>query len=212
MENFVARVVYDYNGSDYKKVSDAFTIYYNNMLNVAHDYSVSLSVEFVDSGSLEIVSDPPGAHIWLDGVDSGRVTPFNITGMKVGGHTCSLLMDGYMAENLSVNVPSEGTARISKLLKPSTGDVYFDVKPADASIYINGEMKGKGPTNLTKLQFGKYSYTVSRDGYRDVSGTFEVLPGEHLQVPAELVAVPGLSLTYIGYLIDSMLSALGNIL
>jgi hypothetical protein len=121
-------------------------------------------------------------------------------------------MDGYLPENLSVNVPSEGTAHVTKQLKPSTGDVYFYVKPSDASIYVNGELAGNGSTNLTKLQYGKYSYTISREGYRSVSGSFEVLPGEHLPIPVELVAVPGLSLTYLGYLLDSMLSALGNIL
>ncbi len=211
-ENFVVRVVYDYNGSDYSKVSDSFTIYYNHMLSVPHDHTVSLSVDFVDSGSLEIVTDPPGAHIWIDGVDTGRITPFNLTGMKVGSHACSLAMEGYVTENLSISVPSEGTVRVTKQLKPSTGDVSFYVKPADASVYVNGELKGKGPINLTKLPYGKYAYTVSREGYRNVSGTFEVLPGEHLPVPVELVAVPGLSLTYLGYLLDSMISAIGDIL
>ncbi|HTX43890.1 MAG TPA: PEGA domain-containing protein [Methanocella sp.] len=211
-ENFVVRLVYNYNGSGYTKVSDAFTIYYNNMLNVPHDHAVPMAVEFVDSGSLQIITDPPGAHIWVDGADSGRVTPFNFTGLKVGSHACSLLLDGYLPENVSVNVPSEGTARVTKQLKQSTGDVYFNVKPADASIYVNGELAGKGPTNLTKLQYGKYSYTVSREGFRNVTSTFEVLPGEHLPISVELVAVPGLSLTYLGYLIDSMFSAIANIL
>jgi hypothetical protein len=212
MENFVVRLVYYFNGSDYRKVSDPFTVYYNNMQNVPHDYSVAMSVEFVDSGSLEIVTDPPGARIWVEGVDSGVVTPYNFTGVKVGYHSCSLLLDGYLAENLSVNVPSEGTARVTKQLQPSSGDIYFYVKPSDASVYVNGELAGKGPTNLTKLPYGKYSYTICRDGYRNVSGIFEVLPGEHLPIPVELVAVPGLSLTYLGYLLDSIISAIGSIL
>lgn len=211
-ENFVVRAAYLYNGSDYAKVSSPFIVYYNNMLNVPHDYSVPMAVDFVDSGSLEIVTDPPGARIWIDGADSGRVTPFNLTGMKVGDHACSLLMDGYLPENLTVNVPVEGSARVTKQLRPSTGDVYFSVKPADASVYVNGQLAGKGPVNLTRLQYGKYAYTVSRDGFRNVSSTFEVLPGEQLPVSVELVAVPGFSLTYLGYLIDSMLTALGNIL
>lgn len=212
MESFLVRVVYNYNGSDYMKVSDPpFTIYYNNMLNVPHDYTVPMSVEFVDSGSLELITNPPGAHIWIDGADSGRVTPFNFTGIKVGYHACSLLMDGYMPENVTVNVPSENTTRVTKQLKPSTGDVLFKVKPSDTSIYLNGAFAGKGTTNMTKLQYGKYAYTVSREGYRNVTGTFEVLPGDHLAVPVELVAVPGFSLTYLGYLIDSIFTAIGSI-
>ncbi len=211
-ENFVVRLTYDFNGSDYNKMSDPFVIYYNNMLNVPHDYSVAMAVDFIDSGSLQIVTDPPGARIWIDGADSGRVTPYNFTGMKVGNHACSLLMDGYMPENVSVDVPSEGTASVTKQLKPSTGDVSFYIKPSDASIYVNGELAGKGSTYLTKLQYGKYSYTVSREGYRNITGSFEVLPGDQLPVPVELVAVPGLSLTYLLYLIDSMIAALGSIL
>jgi hypothetical protein len=211
MENYAVKVTYNFMGSDNTKVSDPFTVYYNNMLNVSHDYRVSLSVDFVDSGSMEFISDPPGAHIWIDGADTGRITPFNVTGVKAGEHSCSLIMDGYLPENVTVTVPSEGTIRVSKILKPSTGDVNFNVKPADATIYLNGNIVGKGPTNLTKLQYGKYAYKVSREGYRNVTGNLEVMPGEDLTVPVELVAVPGLSLTYLGYLIDSMLASIGHI-
>ncbi len=211
-ENFVVRLTYSFNGSDYSKVSEPFVVYYNNMLKVPHDYYVSMAVDFIDSGSLQIVTDPPGARIWIDGADSGRVTPFNFTGMKVGNHVCSLLMDEYLPENVSVYVPPEGTASVTKQLKPSTGDVYFNIKPSDASLYVNGELVGKGSIDMAKLQYGKYSYAVSRDGYNNVTGSFEVLPGDHLPIPVELVAVPGLSLTYLLYLLDSVISALGSIL
>ncbi len=211
MENYAVRVTYNFMGNDTSTVSDAFSVYYHNMLNVPHDYNVPVTVDFIDSGSIEVMTDPAGAHIWLDGADTGRTTPFNITGVRAGEHSCSLLMDGYLPENIAVTVPSDGTARVNKVLKPSTGDVYFKVNPSDASIYLNGELVGTGSTNLTKLQYGVYSYTVSRDGYRNVTASIEVIPGGHLEVPVELVAVPGLSLTYIGYLINSMFSYIANI-
>jgi hypothetical protein len=210
-ENFVVRLSYNYNGSSYVKVSNPFTVYYNNMLNVTHDYNIPLSVEFVDSGSLEIITDPPGAHIWVDGADTGRVTPFNFTGIKVGYHSCSLIMDGYLPENVSVSIPAEGHAKLTRVLNPSTGNVSFIVKPSDALVYVNGKPAGKGQVNLTKLEYGRYAYTVCRDGYRNATGTFEVLPGKDLTVRVELVAVPGLSLTYLGYLIDGIFKALGSI-
>ncbi|HTY91249.1 MAG TPA: carboxypeptidase regulatory-like domain-containing protein [Methanocella sp.] len=210
-ESYVVRVTYNFMGNDTIKVSDPFTIYYANMLNVSHDYNVPISVDFTDSGSIEAVTDPAGASIWLDGADTGRTTPFNITGVRAGEHTCSLLMDGYLPENLTFNVPSEGTYRVYKVLKPSTGDVNFIIKPSDASIYLNGDLVGTGSTNLTKLQYGQYSYTVGREGYRNVTGTLEVIPGGHLDVPVDLVAVPGLSLTYIGYLINSVFESIGKL-
>lgn len=210
-ENYVVRVTYNFMGNDTTKVSDPFTIYYANTLNVSHDYNVPVTVEFTDSGSIEVVTDPAVASIWLDGADTGRTTPFNITGVRAGSHSCSLLKDGYLPENLTFNVPSEGTYRVNKVLKPSTGDVTFIIKPSDASVYMNGNLVGKGSTNLTKLQYGKYSYNVGKEGYRNVTGTLEVIAGGHLDVPVELVAVPGLSLTYIGYLINSVLESIGSL-
>ncbi|WP_231845081.1 carboxypeptidase regulatory-like domain-containing protein [Methanocella paludicola] len=211
MENFAVRVTYNFMGNDTTTVSNAFSVYYHNMMNVSHDYSVPVTVDFIDSGSIEVISDPAGANIWLDGAYTGRTTPFNITGVRAGEHSCSLQMDGYLPENVTVTVHSDGTSRITKILKPSTGDVYFKVNPSDASIYLNGELVGTGSTNLTRIQYGVYSYTVSRDGYRNVTASIEVIPGGHLEVPVELVAIPGLSLTYIGYLINSMLTYIANI-
>jgi hypothetical protein len=211
MENFAVRVTYNFMGNDTTTVSNSFTVNYQNMLNVSHDYNVPVTVDFVDSGSIEFMTDPAGAHILLDGADTGRITPFNITGVRAGEHSCSLLMDDYLPEYVTVTVPSDGTARVTKVLKSSTGDVNFKVNPSDASIYLNGELVGTGSTNLTKLQYGVYSYKVSRDGYRNVTASIEVIPGGHLEVPVELVAVPGLSLTYIGYLMNSMLSYIANI-
>ena len=116
-----------------------------------------------------------------------------------------------MPENMTFNVPSDSTYRVNKALKSSTGDVYFTVKPSDASIFLNGDLVGKGSTNLTKLQYGTYSYSVQKDGYRNVTGTIEVIPGDHLDVPVELVAVPGLSLTYIGYILGGVFESISKI-
>ncbi len=131
--------------------------------------------------------------------------------MKVGAHTVTLIMGGYLTENVSAMVNPDKTVQITKTLDPSTGDVSFTVRPSDASIYVNGALAGTGKTDMTKLQYGKYAYTISRDGYRNVTGTFEVLPGEHLNVPIDLVAVPAFSLTYIGYIIDNVFSSIGKL-
>lgn len=210
-ENFIVRAIYDFMGNRTSTVSDPFTVYYANTLNVSHDYGVSISVDFTDSGSIEVVTDPPGARIWLDGADTGRTSPFNITNVRAGEHAYSLQLDGYLPENQTISVPAEGTYRLNKVLRPSTGDVVFIVDPADADVYLDGSLVGKGSTNLTKLPYGQYSYAVSREGYRNVTGKLEVVPGGHLDVPVELVAVPGLSLTYIGYLLDNMLESIGHI-
>jgi hypothetical protein len=47
------------------------------------------------AGELEIKSLPSGAHITLDGKDTGRVTNATLYGITPGSHSLSILLDGY---------------------------------------------------------------------------------------------------------------------
>jgi hypothetical protein len=211
-DNYVVRLTYNYNGSNYVNVSNPpIAIYNNNMLNVPHVYNVNMAVNFVDSGSIQIITTPPGAEIWINSADSGVQTPFNFTGMKTGIYACSLQKDGYLPANMTVTVTSENTTNINKVLLPSTGDALFNVTPSDASIYLNGNLVGKGNINLTKLQYGQYTYKIYRDGYQNVSGNFQISPGGQVPITVNMVAVPGFSLTYFSYIINQIFGSLGNL-
>jgi hypothetical protein len=213
MDSYVVRLTYSYNGLNYVQVSNPpITIYNNNMLNVTHTLNVPMSVPFVDSGNLQFITSPEGAEVWINGEDSGEQTPFNFTGLKTGNYTCSLQLDGYLPINMTVGVSSENTTIINKVLMPSTGSVSFNITPSDASIYLNGQLIGTGTTNISKLENGHYTYVVSRDGYQNVTGAFDVSPGGVIPINVSMVAVPGLSLTYFSYIINQILSSLGNIL
>ena len=212
MDSYVVRLTYSYNGSNYVQVSNPpITIYNNNMLNVTHNIDVPMSVPFVDSGNLQFITSPEGAEVWINGEDSGVQTPFNFTGLKIGNYTCSLQLAGYLPINTTASVSSENTTTINKVLMPSTGSITFNITPSDASIYLNGQLIGTGATNVSKLEYGHYTYVVSRDGYQNVSGAFDVSPGGMVPVNVSMVAVPGLSLTYFSYIINQILGSLGNI-
>ena len=169
-----------------------------------------MNVDFVDSSALQIQSNPEGAKIVIDGNDMGKVTPYNFTGIKSGVHSVSLQMSGYHDDNFTVNIVSENTTRISRNLDQSTGSVHMIVSPGDSLVYVNGQYVGMGSVNLNNKSDGAYTYLVSRDGYRNNTGTFQVVPGKDMNMSVELVAVPGLSLTYISYLINNMLKSIGS--
>jgi hypothetical protein len=210
-ENYAVKLDYQLNNNNYDKQSDTFSIYYPNMLNVTHDYTVSMNVDFVDSSALQIQSNPEGAKIIIDGNDMGKITPYNFTGIKSGVHSVSLLMNGYHNDNFTVNIVAENTTRITKNLDPSTGNVFMTVSPGDSQIYVNGQYVGTGSSQLNNQSDGTYTYLVSRDGYRNNTGTYQVVPGKSMNVSVELVAIPGLSLTYISYLINNMVKSIGSI-
>jgi hypothetical protein len=49
----------------------------------------------VTAGSINIQSTPPGASVFLDGVNTGSVTPYTINNVPAGPHTVLLRKEGY---------------------------------------------------------------------------------------------------------------------
>lgn len=202
---------YSSNGQTYSKTSEEFIVYYHNTFGVPHDITKSIIFDSISSGSLSIGSDPSGAIIWLDGINTTKKTPYNFTDILSGTHTCSLILDGYHIENFTVDVPADNVLHVNKTLKSDTGSIYLNIWPSDSLVYINDVYVGKGPISLTQKPCGKYTYCIVRDNYRSENGTFEILPGESITKEIYLVATPGLSLDYLYYLIENMFRSIGKI-
>jgi hypothetical protein len=67
------------------------------------------------------------------------------------------------------------------------GTLRLDLKPADASVYVDGEFRGSGRRveNL-RLAPGRHRIEVVRPGYRTVEREIEVRPGDNNRVQIEL--------------------------
>ena len=71
-------------------------------------------------GKLRVTSQgPAGAQVWVDGVNTGLVTPCTVERLKAGPHTVNLVLEGYAPEreNQSVTVKAGGTADLKIKLK-----------------------------------------------------------------------------------------------
>ncbi len=207
---FLVSATYEAMGESHTQDTDPFTVYYANTLNVNHVYNVPITVSYVNSGSATIVSDPAGAHISVDGKDTGSVTPSGLS-LKAGTHEIGLTLEGYFGDSSTVQVQPDATIAVNRTLKPSTGNLSLDVNPANAQVYFDGRYLGVGPMTIVKGQCGDHSYVIACDGYLNESGTVTILPGESVTRQINMVAAPGLSLTYLIYLINSMLATIGSI-
>lgn len=47
------------------------------------------------TGNLAVVSTPAGAQIWVDGTNTGKVTPDTVKNLSAGAHSLTLKLDGY---------------------------------------------------------------------------------------------------------------------
>lgn len=198
------------NGNDYGSSSPVFRVYYHNTINVHHDIPIDVKLDYASSGSASITSDPSGAYIWIDGKNTSQVTPYNFTALKAGPHECSLVKKGFFPENFTFEVGQDNNTLVKRPLRSNIGDVYLEVSPGDAMVYVDGAFAGNGSITLKDRQYGQYEYIVKRDGYYDESGIFEVVPGDTIRIKALLVAKPDFSITYLTYLVNNILYIIGS--
>ncbi len=70
----------------------------------------------VATGSISVESNPPGAEIYLDGSDTGNITPYVITDVEAGSHTVRLTYLHYKDRQGQVRVNAGETTYINWVL------------------------------------------------------------------------------------------------
>jgi hypothetical protein len=139
------------------------------------------------------VSDPPGAQIFIDGVEwwQGAITAADgatFRGISPGTHTYELRMAGYQSVTgtfvLALDTP------ITVL--PPTGSASFSSIPSGAEIFIDGaDQEVKTPNTVSSIPVGILAYTLKLPGYNDYTGTVNVIEDQTSQVSATLDVMEG---------------------
>jgi hypothetical protein len=74
--------------------------------------SCDITVE-MKFGSIDIKSSPDGAAVYLDGVDTGNITPFVITNVLPGSHTVMLAVYHYKYREQTITVTANETTYLN---------------------------------------------------------------------------------------------------
>ncbi|MDY6918474.1 MAG: DNRLRE domain-containing protein [Chloroflexota bacterium] len=80
--------------------------------------SVVISV-ILTTGDIDVDSSPPGARVYLDGDDTGNITPYVITGVEQGEHTIRLARAESKDREETVTVVAGETAYVNWELTPA---------------------------------------------------------------------------------------------
>ena len=130
--------------------------------------------------SLEVMSDPPNAMISLNGVYTGKVTPFVFSGLSAGEYVVSVVMENSLVseERVVVSNDSRVSLRLERAPGSTTGlpyygrvlsseeyvrpsGVYVSSSPGDADILLNGRAIGEKTSDvLAGFREGVYSVGV----------------------------------------------------
>jgi PKD repeat protein len=81
------------------------------------------------TGSLAVITDPPGAEIYIDGNFKG-VSPVTLPGLSAGTHTVLLTLQEYADSTTSISVTAgqtqKYTTELEKVYRPSAIDLFLE--------------------------------------------------------------------------------------
>lgn len=144
-------------------------------------------------GFVTVASKPAGAEIWINGKDTGKVTPIEFL-VEPGTQSIMVRKQGYleastdlklvagqsvnyapslMAAGRTDNIRLVGSSGVGKLLGnngSSSGMARIEIKtePKGAQVTINGTPLQKTTPLEIQLEAGNYDITIQKDGFKPI--------------------------------------------
>ncbi|MBZ5598788.1 MAG: PEGA domain-containing protein [Acidobacteriia bacterium] len=143
------------------------------------------------SATVSANSDPAGAAVWIDGKNTGKVTPAQIPIEKAGNHTFVFKKQGYLDETTTANLQIGQTSHLTATLRPlgntdeikighkfgklfggsdtaGMGTVSVKTQPKGAQIAINNRILDKMSPVEFYLNPGNYEVDITLSGFKGV--------------------------------------------
>ena len=122
------------------------------------------------SSDVELVSDPAGAHIEVDGrSDLSCLAPCSVP-LSAGRHTLVADATGYGAARKIFTVPVSGSVFVS--MTKNTGTLLLTSEPAGATVMVDGKDYGPTPVRV-RLSAGRHHLSLT-DGVRHHDETIHI--------------------------------------
>jgi serine/threonine-protein kinase len=164
----------------------------SRVVNVASGNKATIVVHLAQlMAALAVTSDPAGANVYVDGRDTGKVTPAQV-GVDKGQHVVLVRKMGYIDETSTAQFALGQTVSVSPTLRPlgnvdniktvgkmkklfggKGGDagmatVSIHTQPKGAQISVNQRMLDKGSPVDVQLDPGNYVIDITLTGYAPI--------------------------------------------
>ena len=134
-------------------------------------------------GKLSVTSVPEGASVTLGGLFQGT-TPVVLNLPANKPHTLRLSKSGYQPVTQTVSLKSDEASAIKLELEPQHGTIFLTIKPADATLKIDGQKSDQGSGRL-QLSVQQHRLTISKPGH--ATETLLVTPRQGISQKFEVV-------------------------
>ncbi len=114
-----------------------------------------------------LVTDKPGARIYLDGVHIGR-TPIDRR-LVTGTYELRVLQEGYdsVVKTLTVRSGQKNHFHIHNVIREQKAALFVRSDPSGARVYLNMQYLGTTPLKSRSLPAGTHRLRISKQGYID---------------------------------------------
>ena len=151
-------------------------------IDLVSGHGENISSTLVETGSLQVISTPSGASIYIDGVlQIGKTTPDIITDIPVGSYDIIISKQYFNDYTTTVSIEHGVIRNLTDIiLIPNQGCMYFTTNPPGASIYIDNILQvGKiTPAIICGLSQGHHTYRLYLNGYMTIIDDID-LPSGH---------------------------------
>jgi thiol-disulfide isomerase/thioredoxin len=128
-------------------------------------------------GAISVDSDPQGAKIILDQVNTQKITPDTLDSVIVGKHIVSVEKQGYRASPSfdTVEVVEDSLITVNFVLVNKVGDVFVNSDTSGAQIILDHLSTGKvTPDTIFDITIGNHILSVTKPGYSSLPDSFAV--------------------------------------
>jgi serine/threonine protein kinase len=171
-------------------------------IEVASNSKSFLVVQLAPQGAtISLASQPIGATVFLDGKDTGRLTPAQFSVDKPGSHTVLLKKSGYLEETVTASLQPGQVFHFAPTLKAlgSTDDIKIGggkfkklfgggdisgmgavsvkTQPKGAQVAVNNRIVDKFSPVEFHLNPGTYVVDITMSGYKSIHRVIEVEKG-----------------------------------
>ncbi len=154
--------------------------------NDAAVISAKLSKEY---GTLQVMSTPSKATVFIDGKRQGQLTPIEVK-VPQGKYFVKVTKDKFYPFEEEIVVEQGKTMTVEADLVRQVGRLIIETTPPGAKAYIGNDLIGTTPLTHDK-PVGKYVITLKKPSFRDKIIEANIAPDESLEITVELTERTG---------------------
>jgi serine/threonine protein kinase len=152
----------------------------------------SVALEPVEgTASIFIRTTPKGIAVWLDGKDTGKVSPTTLTGLQGGTHDLVLMRDGDVVYRASVKLDNGGAEPIEVDISRLPPVLEVSSARTGARVTVNGRGVGQVPVRVETLAPGKVRVRVDAKDCKPYQADVELKQAVTAHVEAALECAGG---------------------